>query len=37
MFWTGGQVGTSENQIQLSRWADDEVRKYGRKFYRKEQ
>lgn len=37
MFWTGGQVGTSENQIQLSRWADDEVRKYGREFYRKEQ
>lgn len=37
MFWTGGQVGTSENQIQLSRWADDEVRKYGREFYWKEQ
>lgn len=32
MFWTGGQEGTSENQIQLSWWADDEVRKYGREF-----
>lgn len=35
VFWTGGQVGNSADQVQRSNWVNDEARKYGRNFYKK--
>lgn len=35
VFWTGGQVGNSEDQIARSTWVNEEARSYGRQFYKK--
>lgn len=35
ILWTGGNVGTSPDQIQRNEWVNDECAKYGRNFYKK--
>ena len=34
IFWTGGQVGFSEDQAARFAWVTDEARSYGRQFYK---
>ena len=35
IFWTGGQVGNTQDQIDRFNWVTDEARKYGRIIYNK--
>lgn len=34
IFWTGGQVGNTEDQALRFSWVTDEARKYGKQFYK---
>lgn len=35
VFWSGGQMGQSEDQAQKFQWTTDEARKHGKAFYAK--